>query len=117
VNDVLNLNWNYVKLYLRYTVESRARRDATGRVCRCGYGAVQFSKNHGFTLSTDDLVRRPLCLAARLEQFRCRLCVGVAACLGVVCVLLYNFSQAQYKLPDDCRRPKHVGAIFVCILM
>jgi len=28
-----------------------------------------------------------------------------------------NFSQVQNKLPDDGRRPKHVGAIFVCILM
>jgi hypothetical protein len=25
--------------------------------------------------------------------------------------------QVQYKLPDDGRRPKRVGAIFVCILM
>jgi hypothetical protein len=31
--------------------------------------------------------------------------------------VLCNFSQAQYKLPDDGRRPKHVGAIFLCILM
>jgi len=29
----------------------------------------------------------------------------------------YNFSQVQCKLPDDGRRPKHVGAIFTCILM
>ena len=29
----------------------------------------------------------------------------------------YNFSQVQCKLPDDGRRPKHVGAIFVCIIM
>jgi len=29
----------------------------------------------------------------------------------------YNFSQALYKLPEDGRRPKHVGAIFMCILM
>ena len=29
----------------------------------------------------------------------------------------YNFSQVQCKLPDDGRRPKHVGAIFMCILM
>jgi hypothetical protein len=29
----------------------------------------------------------------------------------------HNFSQAQYKLPDDGRRPKHVGATFMCILM
>jgi hypothetical protein len=29
--------------------------------------------------------------------------------LGVACV----FSQAQYKHPDDGRRPKHVGAMFM----
>ena len=29
----------------------------------------------------------------------------------------YNFSQVQYKLPDDVHRPKHVGAILMCILM
>jgi len=28
-----------------------------------------------------------------------------------------NFSQALYKLPEDGRIPKHVGAIFMCILM
>ena len=26
-----------------------------------------------------------------------------------------NFSQALYKLPEDGRRPKHVGAIIMCI--
>jgi 1,4-dihydroxy-2-naphthoate octaprenyltransferase len=36
-------------------------------------------------------------------------CGSVAACLGVACVLC----AVQYKLPDDGRRPKHVGAIFV----
>ena len=56
----------------------------------------------------------------------------VAACHRAACVLCAqhittqfyrvfkhncNFSQVQYKLPDDSRRPKHVGAIFVCILM
>ena len=25
----------------------------------------------------------------------------------------YNFTQVQYKLPDDGRRPKHVGATFM----
>ena len=25
----------------------------------------------------------------------------------------YNLSQVQYKLPDDGRRPKHIGEIFV----
>jgi len=29
----------------------------------------------------------------------------------------YYFSQVQCKLPDDGRRPKHVGPIFMCILM
>ena len=29
----------------------------------------------------------------------------------------YNLSQVQYKLLDDGRRPKYVGAIFVYILM
>ena len=30
-------------------------------------------------------------------------------------IKLYN--QALYKLPEDDRRPKHVGAIFMCISM
>jgi hypothetical protein len=34
-----------------------------------------------------------------------RLCGGVAACLGVACVLC--------AVQNDGRRPKHVGAIFV----
>jgi len=29
----------------------------------------------------------------------------------------YNFSQVHRKLRDDGRRPKHVGAIFMFILM
>jgi hypothetical protein len=29
----------------------------------------------------------------------------------------HNSSQAQYKLPDDGRRPKHVGAKFMWILV
>ena len=55
------------------------------------------------------------------------LCVCVSACHGMACVLCavqnaaephkYNFSQVQCKLPDDGRRPKHVGAILICILM
>jgi hypothetical protein len=48
------------------------------------------------------------------------LCGDVAASLGMACVLCavlqHNFSQVQYKLPDDGRRPKHVAAIFLCIL-
>jgi hypothetical protein len=27
----------------------------------------------------------------------------------------YNFIQVQYKLPDDGRRPKHVGAIIFTV--
>jgi len=27
----------------------------------------------------------------------------------------YNFSQALYKHPEDGRKPKHVGAIIMCI--
>jgi len=34
------------------------------------------------------------------------LCGKVAACC-----------QVQYKLPDDDHRPKHVGAMLMCILM
>jgi hypothetical protein len=30
---------------------------------------------------------------------------------------LYNFRQAQYMLPDDDRRPKQVGAIFMWIIV
>jgi hypothetical protein len=45
----------------------------------------------------------------------------VAACHRAACilpsVLIYNFSQVQYRLPDDGRWPKYVGAIFVCVLM
>ena len=29
----------------------------------------------------------------------------------------YNFSQVQCRIPDDGRRPKHAGTIFMCILM
>jgi hypothetical protein len=32
-------------------------------------------------------------------------------------VLKHNLSQALYKLPDEGQRPKHVGAIFVWILV
>ena len=51
------------------------------------------------------------------------LCDCVATCHGMSCVLYavqnaeYNFSQVQCKFPDDGRRPKHVGAIFMYILM
>jgi len=33
------------------------------------------------------------------------------------CYINITLSQVQYKVPDDGRRPKQVGAIFVCILM
>jgi hypothetical protein len=52
------------------------------------------------------------------------LCGCVAACHRMACVLhavqnarRHNFSQVQCRLPDDGRRPKHVGAIFMGILM
>jgi hypothetical protein len=41
------------------------------------------------------------------------LCGGVAACLGVACELCAVQNESKYKLPDDGRRLKHVGAIFV----
>ena len=44
------------------------------------------------------------------------LCGCVAACCHTT-VNIRNFSQVQCKLSDDGRRPKHVGAIFMCILM
>ena len=33
------------------------------------------------------------------------------------CYLLCGCVAACCRLPDDGRRPKHVGAIFICILM
>jgi len=54
------------------------------------------------------------------------LCGDVAACCEVAYVLFVmqtdtstqvNFSQALYKLPEDGQRPKHVGAIIMCIFM
>ena len=42
------------------------------------------------------------------------LCGCVAACHGMACVLYAV--QVQCKLPDDFRRPKHVGAMFMCII-
>ena len=48
------------------------------------------------------------------------LCGCVAACHGMACVL-YAVHSAQHttqcKLSDNGRSPKHVGAIFMCILM
>jgi hypothetical protein len=34
-----------------------------------------------------------------------------------VCCTQHTRHSVQYKLPDDGRRPKHVGAVFVCTLM
>jgi len=48
-----------------------------------------------------------------VELGRYLLCGCVAACHGMACVL----HALHCKLPDDGRRPKHVGAIFMCILM
>ena len=57
--------------------------------------------------------------SVELRRYVLRGCV--AACHGMACVLYAvhsaHFSQVQCKLPDDGRRPKHVGAIFICILM
>ena len=57
---------------------------------------------------------------------RCGLCVCVAACYiksMVVCVLCaqhtahttnVTLARLMCKLPDDGRRPKHVGAFVIC---
>ena len=56
----------------------------------------------------------------------CIFCGDVAACREMACVLFVvqtdtdskaHFSQALYKLPEDDLRPKHVGAIIMCIFM
>jgi hypothetical protein len=44
------------------------------------------------------------------------LCGCVAACHGMACVL-YAAHTTHTPFPDDGRRPKHVGAIFMCILL
>ena len=49
--------------------------------------------------------------SVKLRRYLLRGCV--AAC----CSMQYNFSQVQVRLPDGGRRPKHVGAIFICNLM
>ena len=55
-----------------------------------------------------------------VELRRYLLCGCVAACHGMACVL-YAVHSAQHttqcKLSDNGRSPKHVGAIFMCILM
>jgi len=40
----------------------------------------------------------------------------ISIVLGLLDTPSYNFSQVQCKLPDDGRRPKHEGAIFMCTL-
>jgi len=40
----------------------------------------------------------------------------VAACHRVACLLCAVQNETEHKLPEDGRRPKHVAAIFVCIL-
>jgi hypothetical protein len=49
-------------------------------------------------------------------MFRCTTIIRELV-LSLAKVILKHFSQVLYKLPDDGRRPKHVGATFVCILM
>ena len=46
-----------------------------------------------------------------------KLCHYVAVWQHAATQHKYNFSQVQCRLPDDGRRPKHVGAIIMCILM
>ena len=62
-----------------------------------------------------------LLLKHSVKLRHCILCGDVAACRETACVLFVvqtdtNFSQALYKFPEDGRRPKHVGAIIMCIL-
>ena len=63
------------------------------------------------------LAKVTLLLKHSVKLRRCILCGDVAACRETACVLLCNFSQALYKLPENGRRPKHVGAIFMSILI
>ena len=67
----------------------------------------------------------------KLRRYVYLLCGCVAACCSMLphnrvinndvispnVLSKYDFSQVQCKLPDDSRRPEHVGAIFMCILM
>ena len=56
-------------------------------------------------------------LSVKLRRFI--LCGYVAACREMACVLfvVQTAVSALYKLPEDGRRPKHVGAIIMCILI
>jgi len=66
-----------------------------------------------------NLVKVIFTLKHSVKLSRYLLCGCVAACHGMVCVLcaVQNATQVQWKLPGDGRRPKHVGATFMCILM
>jgi hypothetical protein len=58
-------------------------------------------------------------LLFNLEEFKMYIKIHIniaATCFGLR-PSSGSFSQDQYKLPEDGRRPKHVGAIFMCILM
>ena len=56
-----------------------------------------------------------LLLKHSVKLRHCILCGDVAACRETAFVLFVV--QALYKLPEDVRRPKHVGAIIMCILI
>ena len=55
-------------------------------------------------------------LKRSVELRRYLLCGCVAACHGMVFVL-HAVQSATLSEQADGRRPKHVGAIFICILM
>ena len=69
------------------------------------------------------LAKVTLLLKHSVKLRRYTLCEDVAACRGMACVLFVvqtavcNFILPLYKLPEDGRRPKHVGAIIMCIFM
>ena len=46
---------------------------------------------------------------------RCILCGDVAACREMACVLFVVQTDTESKLPENGRRPKHVGTIIMCI--
>ena len=66
------------------------------------------------------LAKVTLLLKYSVKLRHCILC-DVAACREMACVLFvaqkHNFRQALYMLPQDGRRPKHVGAKIMCILV
>ena len=48
------------------------------------------------------------------------LCGCVAACYNIICLPhnhIVTLARLICKLPDDGRRPKHVGAILIYVLM